>query len=249
MKRILMELKERREWDEQNPELSAQWNEALEEDHRFLIAKERENTMRIARERANDALHRLDVGEDAVVALRQLRDEPPVLAAKQFVKSDRLFLLLLGEVGTGKTVAAAYVLQEALAARYAQSRPSGCELMTHDPAMFLRASTFARMSSYDQRDKECFERICLCSMLAIDDLGTESANSHTANQMDELLDRRFSRKLRTVITSNLDEKTLAQRLGARAADRIGQYALVSNSKGASLRTGKRYQPQLKAVKT
>lgn len=229
-RRLQRQIAERRAWQEANPELNAAWDEALAEDARFNRVRQERLAEQNIRDAIPDMLRRLDVPLDAVVALRNLRSGLPVDAAKKFLAADvaeKRFLLLLGKPGAGKTVAAAYVLAHALLHR----RPRD----PHEVAAFTRATTFSRLSKYASDDRAWFESLCRVSVLVLDDLGVETLGAIGAELFDELVDRRHGNRLRTVITSNLDEKAFTLRIGIRAADRIRPTSIVAEIVGQSLR--------------
>ena len=144
------------------------------------------------------------------------------------------FLCLLGKKGTGKTVAAAWVLREAYA-RNVQPEPSGCEMRRPEPVAFILASAFARLSGYAAEDKAWLRELETCRCLCIDDFGAEHMTSFGVSMLDELLTKRHGARLRTVITSNLSKQQFTERVGERLFDRISTTAVVSVTTGESLR--------------
>jgi DNA replication protein DnaC len=183
-------------------------------------------------------LRRADVPDDAIAALDTLRHEAPVGLAEAFLKqgtTDARFLLLLGKKGTGKTVAAALVMADIIGHVLQRARPSGGEAQRGPPGMFVRATTLSRLSAYDAADKAWFEDMCRTPILVLDDVGTELAGDVFRAHLYELLDRRYSKSRRTVITSNLDKKAFAERYGDRIADRLRERGMAAEFTGESLR--------------
>ncbi len=76
-----------------------------------------------------------------------------------------------------------------------------------------------------------------CRTLVLDDLGTEYASDKAPMRvhLDGVLNRRYAHRLATVLTSNLDEAGVAERLGARIWDRIVHDGLVVRTGVESLR--------------
>lgn len=239
---LLQGLKERLEarrlWEEENPELARLWTEAMREDHERATRREVEQARVGAAERASDRLRRIGVPVDAVEALRALRDEPAVVAARRFLAqpaADARFLVLLGKKGTGKTVAGALVLREMLTPRLAVEGAGGDEARRAEAVCFILASTLARMSGYASDDKAWFEDLCAARGLLIDDYGAEHMTQFGAGMLDELLTRRHGARLRTVITSNLSKDLFEQRVGERLFDRIRTSCVFAATTGDSLR--------------
>lgn len=138
-------------------------------------------------------------------------DTKAIQAARQFVESDRQFLVLAGGVGCGKTVAAALVVHQ-LGGR------------------FIDVSRLVRLSRYDDDQIRPYEE---CSLLAIDDLGMEYADTKGSflATLDGLLNARYAAGLRTVITANLAWDAFRRRYGERIADRLkesGRYVEISD---------------------
>jgi DNA replication protein DnaC len=184
------------------------------------------------------ALLRAEAPIDAIQAIRQVRDEPPVLLARKFLDEapeDARFLVLLGRKGTGKTMAATLVLSEIMRRVSEVQRPSGGETQRGPPGMFVRATTLSRLSLYDAKDKGWFEDTVRTSCLVLDDLGTELANDLFRSQLYELLDSRYARSRRTVITSNLDKAAFASRYGEHISDRLREKGISGEFVGESLR--------------
>jgi DNA replication protein DnaC len=132
-------------------------------------------------------------------------------------------LCLHGSVGQGKTVAAAWVLAQAIrAGRGAQYRPAG---------------VVARLSDFDDGPRE-LDALKRASVLVLDDVGVEAASERGRAILGEVLDARYERLgTRTVLTSNLGPEALLRRLGQRAWDRLQHDGELLELVGESLRKG------------
>lgn len=229
---------ERKAWEAANPETARIWSEALLEDHRRTTERDAAARHENAHARALLTLRALKVPLDAIDALAHPKNNKPLQAAKEFVAAPATtarFLLLLGQKGVGKTVAAAFVLRELVAKGANHSEPSGGMARKASAAEFTLASSLARISGYNHDDREWFERLCETRVLVIDDLGADAANQFSAAMLDELLTRRHAERLRTVITSNLGKDAIKARLGDRLTDRIRETGIVCVTVGDSLR--------------
>lgn len=146
------------------------------------------------------------------------------------------FLLLLGGVGSGKSVAGAWVTFMACNGMYMRN-PNVDSRLLRGEGMFIRAAEVSRstMSDYESADRELFEELCDAKLLVLDDLGAERSWDGWLSRLDELLDRRYGDRRRTVITSNLDAAAFKLRYGARIADRIRHDGTVVSAGRDSLR--------------
>lgn len=148
-------------------------------------------------------------------------------------------LLLMGQVGTGKTTIAE-VLQRMCAVAMGRHEgifhPGEAEAYT----LYIRTARQIVAGSCSRRD---FEALMRKPMLAIDDLGTEPLDScsfgNYSQPLVELLDYRYSRRLMTVITTNLPPSILSERYGDRTVDRLREMCHVVAVIGESYRMGGR----------
>lgn len=126
-------------------------------------------------------------------------------------------LVLSGPKGCGKTVAATW---------WAAQRS--------DRVRFLRASTFASSSRYDDRTAR---NEWLSGPLVLDDLGAEFADAKGSflADLDELVDAFYSDLRPLVITTNSGPEDFRQRYGERIADRLRECGRWISLNGKSLR--------------
>lgn len=167
----------------------------------------------------------------ALAAYRSRRDVPSLPAAdvsletealrgvRSWLEGDTLWCLVVGSIGQGKTVAARWAVGQVLA--------------TGRKARLERATDVARLSTWD--DAGMLDDIERCSLLALDDLGTEGTSEHARTTIRALLDARHEARRRTVITSNLVNGALSSWVGDRISDRIRSSHTRVQVSGKSLR--------------
>lgn len=226
--------RERRAWEAANPELAAAWSAALAEDHEREQAAEKRAAEMAALARLPQLASTLGVPRRCVDALTSPRETPSLAAVMGFRSAEAAFLLLLGGAGSGKSVAASWAVCERL--RDLLRRNHHAEAWRAG-ARFVRAGELARIAiqDFDEDSREEFERWCSVSLLVVDDLGTERAEDRWLSRFDELVDRRYGDRLKTIITSNLDGVAFKARYGERVADRIRHDGRIVSSGKESLR--------------
>jgi DNA replication protein DnaC len=130
--------------------------------------------------------------------------------ASSFADQPEGWLLLEGTFGCGKTHLAAAIGNERLKQGDLVLFITVPDLLDH-----LR-STFGPSSEtgYDQM----FDRIRNAPLLILDDLGAENSSQWAQEKMFQLLNHRYSRRLPTVITTNVDVDTIDPRVRSRLLD-------------------------------
>lgn len=183
--------------------------------------------------RAKEAAARLAREKHAIgipVKFRELADGPglqPTQALSEVRRGGFEILVLAGDVGRGKTVAAAWWLIEAAAAR---RRP-----------LFVSAARLSRWERYDPAE---MDRLLLASRLVIDDLGEEfnDTKGNFLAVLDETIADRVANRRPTVITTNLTAVDMfgakpedGGRYGIRIRDRIRESGRWQSFAGPSMR--------------
>jgi DNA replication protein DnaC len=125
------------------------------------------------------------------------------LAAVNFEASS--IVVLAGDPGCGKTVAACHWAMHSR--RF------------HNCTEFVRASTFAASSRYDQETRQ---RWYGAHALVLDDLGAEYLDAKGSFQvdLDELVDTFYGDERPLIVTTNLNGQAFKSRYGERVTDRI-----------------------------
>lgn len=234
--RILMQqLQARHEWEAANPLLAAEWSEAKLLDSQW----ERQRELNAARQRAElDAtflLKKLGVPERAARTLEGADfGKPPLARTRRWLlEQGKPFLFLMGGNGTGKTVAAAFAVKEALLASAGVSRPSGGRAW--QPARWVEAGELACLSSFDDADREFLEDCQRTRLLVLEEFASENLHREALARLERLINHRYGNNLRTVFTSNISSGQLNAPEWARIRDRLHEVAVVFECGNESLR--------------
>ena len=142
-------------------------------------------------------------------------------------------LLLLGDVGTGKTFLSNCIAKELLDSCHSVVYLTAFELFE-----LLSRSVFGsgrNGEAYRQNDPYLFD----CDLLIIDDLGTELSNSFTVSQLFLCINERILRRKSTLISSNLDIEALRNIYSERTLSRIISYYTIRQLPGKDIRIKKK----------
>ncbi|PJF41282.1 MAG: hypothetical protein CUN54_01985 [Phototrophicales bacterium] len=138
--------------------------------------------------------------------------------ARRFASNPDGWLLLEGTYGCGKSHLAAAVGNARLDAGDSVLFVTAPDLLDH-----LR-STYSASSEIDYG--EMFTRIRNAPFLIIDDLGAESPSEWAQEKLFQLLNHRYSHRLPTIITTNVD----LDRLDGRVRSRLLDEAIIHRAK-------------------
>ncbi len=140
------------------------------------------------------------------------------------------FVVLAGDVGVGKSMAAACWL------RQMRSIHGPCGMQ------WRHAHQLARIAGYGHEDEQ--KLLEQCNFLVLDDLGVEfnDAKGFLAATIDSLVYQRHGNRRHTVCTTNLALDDFRARYGPRVTDRLKQVGVFLEIAGQSLRTALR-QPE------
>jgi DNA replication protein DnaC len=128
-------------------------------------------------------------------------------------------LVLSGDPGCGKTFAAVRWIADYVNDDSRWPSPGSAVQLKGRPPVFVTAAALARWDRYEQ---EPMLKLLRAPRLAIDDLGAEylDKNGFYAALLDEVLNERYSGRLPTLLTTNLDIDEFKARYGDRIAGRI-----------------------------
>ncbi len=141
-----------------------------------------------------------------ILAQLGLEDIPPVevpknlsQAIKEFVLSNKRFLVLYGPTGTFKTTAVKKFLKALAEEKYAKNGKVGC----YD----IRFVRFVDMPKLWQEEEEVFYKT---KLLAIDDLVLSDFPDNFWLELFSLIDYRYTKDFKTIITTTHDLKRLLE---------------------------------------
>jgi hypothetical protein len=216
-------------WDSFNPEKARRWHE-LRAEHRATEAVE--DARNIAKAEAARLLSNLSriVGDKALEAIPAAIRDPHdgMRAAQRFEGSEDWSLTLVGGVGTGKTVPAAWLAKKTLEAG--------------ETLVWWRAPNVATASVYGPEAGERNKRACAAKLLVLDDLGAELTTGPWVAMLEDVLGYRYAHKAKTVVTGNLllespnkADVTLRSMLRDRLFDRLTEGIVIGTGKGSMRR--------------
>jgi DNA replication protein DnaC len=122
-------------------------------------------------------------------------------------------LWLMGDVGTGKTSLAMLVSKAAL--------EHGRSVAIYSlPRLLARIRRTYDGDAGEQSYLEFFHRLTAVDLLHVDDLGAEKRTDWVLEQLYALIDERYEAQRSVVVTTNLDQASLEQQIGARTVSRL-----------------------------
>lgn len=135
------------------------------------------------------------------------------------------FLILNGSVGTGKTSAAAAVMNELLMGTYLDMLELELKLNTAD-----------RYNTSSMNREQYMHSLASCSLLVLDEVGRFPERKMFEQPiLFYLLNRRYQNKRPTVICTNMSSKEFADFMGQAIIDRIRSNRIRIELNGKSLR--------------
>lgn len=166
-------------------------------------------TARMVRALAADRL-------DATEALDTVRRWVAYASGPQ-PRGPRPILALIGEMGRGKTVAAAW-------------------LAVHEAARYVEAEELVRLASARfGEERQAWDRIVSARTLVVDEVGTEDDKGRARAAYRRLIDQRHDRL--TLLSGNVSRAELRALLDPRTVDRVREMGAVVELEGESMRTG------------
>jgi DNA replication protein DnaC len=193
---------------------------AVSDDEVLAYERERERDRRMERMRDANVLDVLPPAMVALVATDRLEPSTALdivrrWTAYQATRGDKCVLALLGDMGRGKTVAAAW-------------------LLAAEGGLYVEAEELSRLHAAKWGDERVrYERLTRAGVLVVDELGTED---DARGAMRDVINRRQGRRL-TLLLGNLSKPDLKARLDPRTWDRLRTCAVVTEVQGESMRRG------------
>ncbi len=136
--------------------------------------------------------------------------------AFNFEKPEERNLLFYGPTGLGKTFMANCIAKSLL------DRGKIVIYQTAPKLFDLLGIHHFRKEGWDQ-DPQMVNRLMTCDLLIVDDLGTELTNAFTASQLFQIINQRHVAGLKTLISTNLNNKDLVNVYDDRIGSRLAAY--------------------------
>ncbi len=158
-------------------------------------------------------------------------------------------LLMLGNIGTGKTTHAAVISKSAMA--FAKEVPAVADYMQpklevfsvkYVPALHLfRELKSCWQKGASETEIQFIERYSKYDLLIIDEIGKSFGSENEIIHISDIVDRREANLKSTVLISNFATKDrLEEYIGARAIDRIAGSGIILHYNWQSFRTANRF---------
>ena len=170
--------------------------------------RQRREQAKIARLLASSGVPRL-YAESTLEDYRETEHNRKAIEAARWVLGGEDSVYIYGETGTGKTMLASIIANEAARRGRSVIFSSVPDLMAD-----IRASFGSRQTA------EIVEQVKDAQLLILDDLGAERATQWVGEQLFAIINARYSERRQTVITSNYAPDKLADHLGERIVSRI-----------------------------
>lgn len=148
-----------------------------------------------------------------------LEDWPSRRHAAQFARGPRRLLALIGDMGTGKTTAAAGV---------AFSR------IEIGPVVYVRERLLERWLNFARYDKE-WARAVGCATLIIDELGTATRKDEARMALLEICDSRMDGRKKTIVIGNLSAEDFESYVDKRLYSRWLEIGTIAHIEGEDQR--------------
>lgn len=151
-------------------------------------------------------------------------------------------LLIMGNVGTGKTWAGYGALREAAVRGVQRNRAGRYVLGTWLATTFPDFVATMRPRAFADKDDMTSEKYMLqlrdTPLLMLDDLGVGKSTEWTEDVTHRLINGRYDAELPTIYTTNLAPKDLDIVIGARMVSRLTELCVRVNMLGADRRRSK-----------
>ncbi len=206
------------EFDAANPDVAVEYAGLIAEAERRAKAEEAIRYAEANRKRDVDMVRRM-AGDRIADNIQAPREEAPLIAARQWLASEDWCLSLYGTAGNGKTFAAAWAVLQS----------------TFRPVVWLHSPSACARPLYGPEALANCERAQKAPLFVLDEFGAEMASAGWQTWLEAVLGVRYARKLKTIITSNLNAEGYKARLGERLTDRVRE-GRVFESSGKSLRS-------------
>lgn len=135
-------------------------------------------------------------------------------------------MLFVGKPGTGKTFLMLSVAREMLSAGHSVFYTTAPQMFENLQAWRTLKSSFSPDPTRLEEAEAIHDSLVSCSLLLIDDLGTEAASASRYADLLSVLDSRIRPDMRTIISSNSDPTSLRDTYDERVLSRlVGNFAV------------------------
>lgn len=124
-------------------------------------------------------------------------------------------MLLVGNIGTGKTHLACAIVQHVI-------REHGAQAVITSAAEIIRIFKGAMRKGAQYDDRDVINELASFDLLVIDEVGAQAGTEYEKGLMHEVIDRRYQLVLPTILASNLTLEQFTDFIGERAIDRLRQ---------------------------
>lgn len=146
----------------------------------------------------------------------------------EFVKSGR-FLYIYGNSGNGKTSQAIKILKSFLAQRCVGNRFEDLALFYYFPNLVIQSKKFENKEEVNA----IMEAVTTRELLVLDDIATTTkVSEYDMFVLNTIINSRYSNKLSTILTSNVEPDKLNRFYDARIIDRILSDIVIHISGGS-----------------
>jgi len=118
---------------------------------------------------------------------------------------------------------------------------SACWALVHKPGRFITVADYVRLAAAPQADEDSRNRWRMVregQVLILDDMGGEYVDNKgwAVQVLTGIIDFRYSNRLKTIVTTNLDEKEFRAAYQDRICDRINEIGRFHFVPGSTVRT-------------
>lgn len=128
---------------------------------------------------------------------------------KALLDGSTMGLLFIGEPGTGKTILSCYLATQYILKRKGTARYINLPEFFHELRESYRSKETVNPRQFDDID-----------LLILDDVGAENTTEWSSEMLYLIINNRYEKEKQTIVTTNLDLQTLAERVGDRIVSRI-----------------------------
>ncbi len=142
-------------------------------------------------------------------------------------------LVMAGDVGQGKTVAAAWCALEWARNHPWNSLPTGSN---EAPCVWIDGPGMRKLGAWGEEAQDLLAAAATAKLTVLDDAGREG-DRRAYEALSDMLMERLDRNRVTIVSSNVKGEMFRARYGLALADRLRTRAVIVSTKGSSMRGG------------